>query len=299
MLQQFNPKNKDILVYVKDGLYPRSEAKVSVFDSSVQGGDSVWEGLRLYSWGILQLGAHLKRLYESAHALGFQNIPSESEIREAISKTLTANGMQDDVHIRLTLTRGEKVTSGMDPRLNQSGCLLIVLAEWKSLVYDNSDGIQVITSSIRRNAPQFLDSKIHHANLLNNILAKMEANNAGADAAVMLDERGFISELNDTNVFFLKDGELKTPTSVACLPGISRRMTLETAHDIQLIATQDDYSMVEFYNADYAFATGTMGQLTPIYMADGRKIGNEKRATLFTQLSDAYNAGIPGLCERV
>ena len=299
MLQHFNPKNEHLLVYVKDGVYPREEAKVSVFDSSVQGGDSVWEGLRLYDAGILHLTAHLKRLHESAHALGFENIPTESDLRVAISQTLAANGMKDDVHIRLTLTRGEKVTSGMDPRLNQSGCTLIVLAEWKSLVYDNTEGIKVITSSIRRNGPQFLDSKIHHANLLNNILAKMEANNAGADAAMMLDDRGFISELNDTNVFFLKDGELKTPTSVACLPGISRKMTLNVAAGIGLSATQGDYSMVEFYNADCAFATGTMGQLTPIHQADGRQIGSENGALLFAKLNDAYVAGIPSLCEGV
>ena len=141
-----------------------------------------------------------------AKALAFSDVPSLKEVKNAIFDTLAANGMRDEAHIRLTLTRGEKVTSGMDPRLNQQGCCLIVLAEWKPLVYDNKNGIKVITSSQRRNNPQFLDSKIHHNNLLNNILAKIQANVAGVDAAVMLDENGFVSELNDTNLFMVKNG---------------------------------------------------------------------------------------------
>ena len=158
MLQKYNPKNKNIKVWVGDKLYPRAEAKVSVFDSTVQGGDAVWEGLRLYRHGILHLEAHLDRLYESANALAFEDVPNRSFIKKAIKKTIAANKMDEDVHIRLTLSRGEKVTSGMDPRLNQKGACLIVLAEWKPLVYDNDSGIRVITSTQRRNGPQYLDS---------------------------------------------------------------------------------------------------------------------------------------------
>jgi len=180
MLQKFDTRNNEIQVYVKDRLYPRAEAKVSVFDSSVQGGDAVWEGLRVYPEGIVCLDQHLTRLQESAKTLAFVDIPSKEEIKKAIKLTLEANEMNDDVHIRLTLTRGEKITSGMDPRLNQNGSCLIVLAEWKPLVYDNSSGIKVLSSSQRRNAPQFLDSKIHHNNLLNNIIAKIQANVAVA-----------------------------------------------------------------------------------------------------------------------
>jgi branched-chain amino acid aminotransferase len=206
MLQKFNPKNANLLVHVGGKLLTREQAKVSVFDSSVQGGDAIWEGLRVYRNGIFCLDRHLARLEASAHALAFVDVPTKAEIKKAIHETLEANGMRDETHIRLTLTRGEKVTSGMDPRLNTKGSCLIVLAEWKPLVYDNSTGIRVITSSQRRNNPQFLDSKIHHNNLLNNILAKIQANVAGVDAAVMLDYQGFVSELNDTNLFMVKDG---------------------------------------------------------------------------------------------
>ena len=159
MLQQFDPRNKDIQVFIKDRLYPRPEAKISVFDSSVQGGDAVWEGLRVYPEGVVCLNKHLNRLQESAKTLLFEDIPNKEFIKDAIRQTLEANAMKDNTHIRLTLTRGEKITSGMDPRLNQNGSCLIVLAEWKPLVYDNSSGIKVISSSQRRNAPQFLDSK--------------------------------------------------------------------------------------------------------------------------------------------
>ena len=184
MLQKFNPQNENIFVFVKDNLYPRNEAKVSVFDSSVQGGDAVWEGLRVYERKIMSLNEHLDRLEASAHALQFDNVPSREYIIDAIKQTLAANKMDNNVHIRLTLTRGEKITSGMDPRLNTNGCCLIVLAEWKPPVYDNETGVSLVTAHIRRNGPQFLDSKIHHNNLLNNILAKIQANLMNADDAL-------------------------------------------------------------------------------------------------------------------
>ena len=184
MLQKSDPRNEHIQVFVKDRLYHRNEAKVSVFDSAVQGGDAVWEGLRVYPEGIVCLERHLDRLMASAKTLAFEGVPTREFIKSAIKQTLEANSMEDETHIRLTLTRGEKITSGMDPRLNQFGCCLIVLAEWKPLVYDNSNGIKVISSSQRRNSPQFLDSKIHHNNLLNNIIAKIQANVAGKDAGL-------------------------------------------------------------------------------------------------------------------
>ena len=173
------------MVWVGDGLKSRNEACVSVFDSVVQGGDAVWEGLRIYDGRVADLRRHLARMADSAKALAFAAVPGADVIRDALFQTLRANGMYDGAHVRLTLTRGEKVSSGMSPHLNQSGCTLIVLAEWKVPVYDQN-GIRLITSSIRRNNPQFLDSKIHHNNLLNNILAKIEGNVAGVDDALMM-----------------------------------------------------------------------------------------------------------------
>lgn len=296
MLQKSNPKNDNIQVFIKDRLYPRSEAKVSVFDSSVQGGDAVWEGLRVYPEGVVCLEKHLTRLHESAKTLDFVDIPSKKFIKDAIKQTLHANGMNDDTHIRLTLTRGEKITSGMDPRLNQSGSCLIVLAEWKPLVYDNDHGIKVISTSQRRNAPQFLDSKIHHNNLLNNIIAKIQANVAGKDAGLMLDERGFVAELNGSNVFMVKNGRVFTPYAHACLPGITRNSVMEMCEKEEISLVEADLSLSQFYNADGVFATGTMGELTPIVEIDGRSIPKDNE--LQKKVIGLYEKEVRRLCEK-
>jgi len=279
MLQEFNAKNENIQVFVKDKLYPRNEAKVSVLDSVVQGGDAVWEGIRVYEKGVFMLDRHLDRLMDSAHAMAFENIPSREFVQDALFETLRANHMFKDTHVRLTLTRGEKLTSGMDPRLNTLGCTLIVLAEWKPPVYDNNHGISIVTSTIRRNSPNHVDSKIHHNNLINNILAKIQANVAGADAALMLDDYGFLSELNGTNIFHVKNGTLYTPHADACLPGITRALILECANELGIKSIEKNISLTELYAADEAFCTGSMGEITPIVNADGRAIKNQKTTT--------------------
>jgi branched-chain amino acid aminotransferase len=282
MLQQFDPRNATIKVWVGQGLVPREDAKVSVFDSSVQGGDAVWEGMRVYEHGVYCLDRHLDRLEDSARAMAFADIPSREFITGAIRATLEANGMTNDTHIRLTLTRGEKITSGMDPRLNQKGSTLIVLAEWKPPVYDNNKGIRIITSAIRRNSPMHLDSKIHHNNLINNILAKIQANQAGVDSALMLDNLGFIAEMNGTNIFMVKNGKLLTPTADACLHGITRGLVLELAREHCMDVEERNLSLTELYSADEAFGTGSMGELTPITEADGRTLVN-RSGTQITQ----------------
>ena len=295
MLQKANPKNDHIQVYIKDKLYPRHQAKVSVFDSTVQGGDAVWEGLRVYPQGIVCLDKHLTRLQQSAKTLAFTDIPSKIEIKKAIKLTLDANAMDDNTHIRLTLSRGEKITSGMDPRLNQSGSCLIVLAEWKPLVYDNNSGITVLSTSQRRNAPQFLDSKIHHNNLLNNIIAKIQANVAGKDAGLMLDDRGFVAELNGSNVFMIKQGKVYTPFAHACLPGITRNTVMQLCHDHGIQLIEADLSLSEFINAEGVFATGTMGELTPIVEIDGREISRDSQ--LMDQVLKLFKNNVRSFCE--
>ena len=268
-----DPRNQDIHIYVNGELRSRAEARVSVFDSVVQGGDAVWEGLRVYDGRIAAFSAHLARLQNSAKALAFAAVPSSQEIREAVFETLKANDMRDGAHVRLTLTRGEKITSGMNPKLNQSGCSLIVLAEWKPPVYSD-EGIRVVTASTRRNTPSCLDSKIHHNNLLNNILASIEANVAGVDSAIMLDLNGFVSETNDTNLFMVRSGTVCTPYADACLPGLTRQMVLDICGENGIPAAERNLSLTELYTADEVFTSGTMGELTPVLEADGRVIGN-------------------------
>ncbi len=273
MLQQFDERNRDLIVNVGGRLTHRDKAGVSPFDSAVQGGDAVWEGLRLHRGRIFRLTEHLARLRRSAQALAFESVPPDEEITEQISRTLAANAMTDGVHIRLTLTRGVKITSGMDPRLNQSGPTLIVLPEFKAPVYE-ATGITLITSSIRRPPPDSMDPKIHHNNLLPSILAKIEANVAGADDAVMLDHRGFVAETNATNVFCVSGGVLGTPTAAACPEGITRAAVLELAARAGIECVTGDYSMTQLYTADEVFVTGTMGGIAPVIRIDGRVIGD-------------------------
>ncbi len=282
-----DPRNNDIMVFVGDQLLPRAEARVSVFDSVVQGGDAVWEGLRVYNGRIAALDDHLQRLQNSAKTLAFEAVPSNDVVREAIFRTLEANGMRDEAHIRLTLTRGEKITSGMNPRFNQSGCTLIVLAEWKPPVYSDA-GIRVITASTRRNTPQCLDSKIHHNNLLNNILAAIEANVANVDSAIMLDIQGFVSETNDTNLFVVKDGVVSTPHADSCLPGLTRAMVLDICRRNDIPAEERNLSLTELYTADEVFTSGTMGELTPVLEADARVIGNGEVGAMTRRLQSLH-----------
>jgi branched-chain amino acid aminotransferase len=300
VLQSFDERNRDLLVSVAGRLAHRDEAGVSPFDSVVQGGDAVWEGLRLYDGRIFRLDEHLARLRRSAHALAFASVPSDEEITAEIRRTLEANSMTDGVHIRLTLTRGVKITSGMDPRLNQSGPTLIVVAEHKAPVYDES-GITLVTSSVRRSRPDSLDPKIHHNNLLTSILAKIEANIAGADDAVMLDDQGFVAETNATNVFFVTEGVLCTPTARACPEGITRAAVLELAESAGIGVRIGDWSLTDLYTADEVFVTGTMGGLAPVLQVDGRSIG-AGAGPVTAGLRDAYAAltatsGTPVLTE--
>jgi branched-chain amino acid aminotransferase len=311
MLQKFDERNRDLIVNVGGRLSHRDEAGVSPFDSVVQGGDAVWEGLRLTDGRIFALEEHLARLRRSAHALGFASVPRDEEIVAELRRTLAANSMRTGVHIRLTLTRGVKVTSGMDPRLNVSGPTLIVLAEFKDPVYDQS-GIALITSSVRRHAPDSLDPKIHHNNLLTSILAKIEANVAGADDAVMLDGRGFIAETNATHLFMVfpraaRDTSgvggvggvggvagaaggvtLATPTTVACPEGITRSTVLGLAASAGIGCVEGDYTLTQLYNAAEVFVTGTMGGLAPVVSVDGRAIGDGTVGPVTKQLTELY-----------
>ena len=282
-----DPRNEHILIYVGGQLVPRQEAKISVFDSLAQGGDGVWEGLRVYNGRIFALEPHLDRLLDSAHAMAFADIPTREEIKAAIFKTLEANGMRDEAHIRLTLSRGMKVTSSMDPRMNQHGACLIVLAEWKKPIYAGA-GIRLITSAIRRNPPQCIDSKIHHNNLINNILAKIEANVAGVDDAVMLDIYGFVSETNATNIFLIKRNQVLTPHADSCLPGITRGVVINSAREADIPIVERNISISEVYTADEMFTTGTVGELSPVLEVDGRRIGDGEIGPLTRRLQELH-----------
>src|SRR5438552_15755893 len=287
MLQKFNRKNRDLIVNINGQLVHRDKAGISPFDSAVQGGDAVWEGLRLYNGRIFKLYEHLDRLERSARALSIVDRPPREKIIEELKRTLAANKMRDAVHIRLTLTRGVKITSGMDPRLNQSGATLIVLAEHKAPVY-SKEGLKLITASIRRPPPEVLSAQIHHANLLNSILAKIEANNAGADDALMLDINGCIAETNATNVFIVRKGDLATSKVVACPEGITRATVIEICAVEKIRCVEADLSPVDVSSADEMFCTGTMGELAGVVKIDNRDIGDGNVGPMTKRLSELY-----------
>ena len=287
MLQKLDERNRDLIVNINGQLIHHDKAGISPFDSAVQGGDAVWEGLRLYRGRIFKLQEHLDRLHRSATALSFAEIPPREKIIDEIKRTLAANEMQDGVHIRLTLTRGIKITSGMDPRLNQSGSTLIILAEHKAPVYTKT-GLTLITSSFRRPSPEILDCKIHHANLLNSILAKIEANNADADDALMLDTRGFVAETNATHVFIVRKGDVATSRVVACPEGITRATVIEICAAEKIRCIETDLSPVDVYGADEIFCTGTMGELAGVIKMDNRIIGDGRVGLMTKRLSELY-----------
>lgn len=289
MKQSFNPKNKDILININGELFHRDVAGISPFDSTVQGGDAVWEGLRLYNGRIFKLTEHLDRLRHSALAMAFADIPTHEAIIAEISKTLEANNMTDGVHIRLTLSRGLKYTSGMDPRLNTFGSTLIVLAEHKAPVYDKT-GIRLITSGIRRIPPDCVDQNIHSCNLINSILAKIQANAAGVDDALMLDYQGFVAETNATHVFIVQDSVVLTSYTDSCPEGITRQTVLDLCEANGIPYQVKNISLSEVYRADEMFCTGTMGELATVAELDGRTIGTGEISMMTERISGLFRA---------
>jgi len=288
MLQTFDERNRDILVNINGTLLHRDEAGISPFDSAVQGGDAVWEGLRVYDGRIFRLGEHLARLRRSAEAIAFESIPGEEDLVEQIRRTLEANGMRDGVHIRLTLSRGVKITSGMDPRLNQSGPTLIVLPEYKAPVYDTG-GLSLVTSSLRRFPPNMLNQNIHSCNLLQSILAKIEATGQGADDALMLDERGFLAETNATHVFIVSNGVVETSSTASCPEGVTRAVILELCEAGGIGHVVRDITLDEVHGADEVFCTGTMGEVAAVTRIDGHTIGDGGIGPVTSRLSADFH----------
>ena len=283
MLQTYNAKNANLIVNVNGKLVQREQAAISPFDSSVQNGDAVWEGLRLYNGRIFRLSQHLGRLRKSAEMLQYQNYPDDEYIIEQLRQTLAANRMTDGVHIRLTISRGVKYTSGLDPRINTGGCSVIILPEFKPPVYDKT-GITLVTSSLRRPPANVLNQHIHSCNQLTSILAKLEANAVGADDALMLDVDGYLAETNASHVFMVKAGSVETSTTRACPEGITRSVVLELCEKNRIPSRVRNITPDEIYAADEVFCTGTMGELVPVKQID----------------SVSYNLHMPGeMCMRL
>lgn len=288
MLQTYNPANAHLIVNINGKLVHRDEAGVSPFDSAVQNGDAVWEGLRLYDGRIFKLPEHLARLRKSASLLNYQGYPSDDEIVGQLKRTLAANGMKDSVHVRLTVSRGLKYTSGLDPRINTKGCSLIILAEHKAPVYDKS-GLVFHTATIRRPFANVLNQHIHSCNQLTSILAKLEANETGADDALMLDTEGNLAETNATHVLLVKDGVVLTSTTKACPEGITRSTVLALCAEHEIPSEVRDIPEAEIHESDEVFCTGTMGEIAAVTRIDQTEFNGGKPGPVTLRLSELYS----------
>jgi branched-chain amino acid aminotransferase len=262
---------QELFVSVNGLVVPRREAKVSVFDASFQSGHSVWEGMRVYNGEVFRLNQHLRRLEESALAVGIPVLPDE-QIRDGIKQVLAANGFTQDCHIRLILSRGERFTSGMDPRNTANGPTLVIIPERKP-VAQSPVPQRLVTAQTRRPSPQFLDPSIHHSNQLNSILARLEAIRQGADAALMLDNAGFVAEADSANVFCVIGKDVCTPARGSFLRGITRECVLRIAHSEGCHVEERNITLAEVYSADEVFLTGTVCEIIPVAEVDSRPIG--------------------------
>lgn len=290
-----DPRNKDILIYINGELFPRSEARISVFDSGYLVGDGVWEGLRLHQGVLVFLEAHLNRLYQGAKSIGMDIPQSRKELTQAIFETLEANAMTDGVHVRLMITRGIKKTPSQDPRLTISGPNVVIIAEYKKADPESRNrGVRLFTSTIRRGSPDYLDPRLNCHSKIHEVQALVQALEAGADEALMLDIHGFVSTCNATNFFMIKDGEVWTSTGQYCMNGITRAKVIEICEKEGIPCFQKNFSLFDVYGADEAFVTGSFGGLTPVTEVDGRVLTTRVPGTLTLQLQSLYEKEIEG-----
>jgi branched-chain amino acid aminotransferase len=268
-----DPRNASVLINVNGELKPRAEAVVSVFDSGFLLGDGVWEGLRVHKGRIAFLDRHLDRLFECAAAIAMDIGVSREGLMRRLYETLEANGMDEGVHVRLMVTRGIRSTPYQDPRVVVSGATIVIIPEYKEpdpAVYDR--GLKLFTVHVRRGDPAVQDQKINSHSKLNCILASIQATQASADEALMLDPQGFVATCNSTHFFIVRKGELWTSSGKYCLGGITRGLVLEIAREAGIPAIEKDFSLTDVYGADEAFATGTFAGIVPVREVDGRKL---------------------------
>jgi branched-chain amino acid aminotransferase len=282
-------RNEDILVYVNGEFYARDEAKISVFDSGFLVGDGVWEGVRLHRGTFVFLGAHLDRLYEGAKAIDLDISMTREELTGALYQTVDKNGMTDDVHVRLMVTRGNKKTPSQDPRLTMSAPNVVIIAEHKSADPEvKRRGISLFTATVRRPPPDTLDQKLNCHSKLHEVVALIQALKAGADEALMLDPTGAVSTCNATNFFIVRKGEVWTSTGQYCLNGITRRIVIELCRANDITVFERTFSLTDVYGAEEAFVTGTFGGITPVVQVDGRPIGEGQHGEITGRLVGLY-----------
>ena len=286
-------RNDHILIYVNGEFFPRNEAKISVFDSGYLVGDGIWEALRLHNGVLVFLDEHLNRLWQAAATVGMDLKMTRKELTDKLWQTLRANDMHDGVHVRFMVTRGTKKTPSQDPRLVLSGPNLVIIPEYKQASSDTRNrGVTLFTSTIRRGSPDYLDPRLNCHSKLHEVIALVQAIEAGADEALMLDIHGFVATCNATNFFMVKNAEVWTSTGQYCMNGITRGKIINVSNDNDIPCYQKNFSLFDVYGADEAFVTGTFGGLTPVIKVDGRVIGDGKPGAMTEKLSALYEAEV-------
>lgn len=288
-----DPRNEAVLVYVDGAFVPRHEARVSVFDSGFVLGDGVWEGLRLKNGRLIQLEAHLDRLFEGANSIALDIGLSRVEVAAAVNETLARNGMTDGAHVRLMVTRGVKKTVNQDPRFILGKATIVIVAEYKTPRPEaKARGLSLFTSTFRTSTPDVFDLRLNSHSRLNLIQALIQAIHAGADEALMLDPQGFVASCNSTNFFIIRRGTLWTSTGAFCFKGLTRQAVLDAWRAAGLPAEERPFTLAEVYSADEAFITGTLGGVTPVTKIDGRVIGDGAPGAMTRLASDHYQAWV-------
>ena len=295
-----NDKNNNVKIFINGAFYHREDAKISVFDSGYLVGDGVWEGFRVHSGRLLFIDEHFNRLWQGAKAIGLKINFSKKQLLENILKTLEVNEMNDGIHVRVMLTRGIKKTPSQDPRLTIGPPNLVIIAEHKIACSESkSKGITLFTSTIRRGSPDYLDPKLNCHSKLHEVQALVQAIEAGADEALMLDVNGFVSTCNATNFFMVKNGEVWTSTGDYCMNGITRQNIINICKANEISCHEKNFSLTDVYDADEAFVTGSFGGVTPVKKIDGRAIGELKTGPITLNLNHLYQELINRLATKV
>jgi branched-chain amino acid aminotransferase len=288
-----DPRNAGVLISINGELFSRDEAKISVFDSGYLVGDGVWEGLRLHQGVLVFWDEHMSRLWQGAKAIGMDLRITRDELKVRVKEVIEANGMFDGVHVRIMITRGIKKTPSQDPRLTISGPNIVIIAEHKTAdPKSKNKGVKLFTSTIRRGSPDYLDPRLNCHSKLHEVQALIQALEAGADEALMLDINGFVSTCNATNFFMVKGGEVWTSTGQYCMNGITRGKVIEVCKANNIPCYQKNFSLFDVYGADEAFVTGSFGGLTPVTEIDGRVISGKVPETMTGLLQKLYKGAI-------
>ncbi len=284
-----DPRNENIIIRINDDLFPRQEAKVSVFDSGFILGDGVWEGIRVHDGRLAFIDDHMKRLFEGAKSIDLDIQKSPDEIKAMIMSTLAANDMHDHVHIRLMITRGMKSTPYQDPRFTITPPTIVIIPEYKEPRPETlTAGVRLYTVAIRRGRPDVQDPKWNSHSKLNCVAACIQATKAGADEGLMLDPQGFVATCNSTHFFIVRDGEVWTSTGDYCMPGITRRNVLRLCEQNGIVSREKNFSLTEVYGADEAFVTGTFAGIAPVSEVDGRVLNGGARGPMVERLQGLY-----------